>query len=70
MTRILKIPATPVPVCVGQTRADKRGGTIIVQRELVSHRFIVEYPALDGEVSTLGPATIESCYPIIVSEAR
>lgn len=70
MTRTPKIPATPVPVRVGQTRADKHGATIIVTGPVPPERFTVEYPGLDGEVAILGAPVIEQIYPIIVSEAR
>lgn len=70
MTRTPKAPATPVPTATGQTRADRRGATIIVGATSPPARWFVEYPQLDGEIGVLSAVTIEQLYPIIVSEAR
>lgn len=59
-----------VPVAIGQTRVDKRGGAIIIKSPHQPQRWACEYPQLDGEVSILGDQTILQLYPTVVSEAR
>lgn len=59
-----------VPVAIGQTRVDKRGGAIVILSPVPSQRWLCEYPQLDGVTSVLGDAAIFKLYPTIVSEAR
>lgn len=64
-----KPPVSP-PARIGQTRADKQGGTIILAGFASQARYVCEYPQLDGETHIYSAQTIEQLYPIIVSEPR
>lgn len=55
---------------VGQVRADRKGGTIIVRALTPSTRYLCEYPQLDGECTLLGEQTIRELYVDVVSVGR